>query len=122
MSEEEARGDLQMIEQSGYKMNAIINELLLLASVRKIEEVEMEPLAMSRIVAEAQRRLGSMIEEYQAEIVVADDWPIPLGRDQWVEEVWVRARRWCRSVLGARQWPWPHIGGTGPVVRAFHTA
>jgi GAF domain-containing protein len=88
MSDEELRGDLRMIAQSGKKMNTIINELLLLASVRKMEEVEMEPLDMASIVAEARGRLADFIEEHQAEIIVMDDWPVALGRGQWVEEVW----------------------------------
>jgi GAF domain-containing protein len=89
MSDEELRGGLQMIAQSGQKVDTIINELLLLTSVRKMEEVEVEPLDMAVIVAEARERLTGMVEEYQAEIVVVDDWPVVLGRGQWVEEVWV---------------------------------
>jgi two-component system, sensor histidine kinase and response regulator len=33
--------------------------------------------------------LTGMIAEHQAEVVVTDDWPVALGRGQWVEEVWV---------------------------------
>jgi GAF domain-containing protein len=89
MSDKELRSDLQVITQSGTKMNTIINELLLLASVRKMEEVEVEPLDMTSIVAEARERLTDLIEEHQAEIIVGDDWPVALGRGQWVEEIWV---------------------------------
>ena len=89
MSDQEIRGDLQTIEQSGQKMNTIIDELLILASVRQMEKVKMEPLNMARIVADAQERLSEMIAEHQAEIVVNDNWPVVLGRGQWVEEVWV---------------------------------
>ncbi len=89
MSEQEVLGDLQMIAHSGQKMNTIIDELLILASVRQMEKVKMEPLDMARIVADAQERLSEMIAEHQAEIVVSDDWPVVLGRGQWVEEVWV---------------------------------
>jgi GAF domain-containing protein len=89
MSDEKLRHDLQMITQSGDKMNTIINELLLLSSVRKMEEVRTEPLDMAGIVAEAQERVADLIEHYQAEITIADEWPVALGRGQWVEEVWV---------------------------------
>ena len=88
ISDEELLDYSQMIMQTANKMDTIINELLLLASVRKIEEVEMEPLDMASIVAEAQARLADLIEQHQAEIIVTSDWPVALGRDQWVEEVW----------------------------------
>ncbi|MBU0702917.1 MAG: GAF domain-containing protein, partial [Chloroflexi bacterium] len=81
-------GYSQMIMQTANKMDAIINELLLLASVRKMEEVEMEPLDMASIVAEAQAHLTDLIEQHQAEIIVTNDWPVALGRGQWIEEVW----------------------------------
>jgi len=88
VSDEELVRDSQMIMQTANKMNAIINELLLLASVRKMEEVEMEPLDMPSIVAEAKGHLADLIKQYQAEIIVTGDWPVALGRDQWIEEVW----------------------------------
>jgi signal transduction histidine kinase len=80
--------NLQMMTQSGRKINTIINELLLLTSVRKLEEVTMEPLDMDSVVAEVQRRLADLIEEHRAEITVMGEWPVALGRGPWVEEVW----------------------------------
>jgi two-component system sensor histidine kinase/response regulator len=68
-------------------MNSIINELLLLSSVRK-EEVELEPVEMSQVVTEAQDRLTYMIQEAQAEFIMPDHWPRALGYAPWVEEVW----------------------------------
>jgi signal transduction histidine kinase len=66
-----------------------VDELLLLASVHKIEEVELEPLDMAGIVAEAQRRLAGLIQEHGAEISMPDEWPEAMGRGPWVEEIWV---------------------------------
>jgi len=87
---ESERADLlQALHRSSWKAANIVNELLLLASVRRVEEVELEPLDMAGIVAEVQRRLADLIEEYAAEIVVPEKWPKALGRDPWVEEVWV---------------------------------
>jgi signal transduction histidine kinase/DNA-binding response OmpR family regulator len=80
---------LQMIVRGGHKAVSIIDELLLLAGVRKLEEVEMGPLDMASIVAEAQQHLAQMIEEHQAEIVLPDTWPVATGYSPWVEEVWV---------------------------------
>lgn len=81
--------DLEIIAQSGQKIDRIIDELLLLAGVRKME-VEMEPLDMAAIIAEVQNRLAYMIEEYQAELTApaASEWPAALGYGPWVEEVW----------------------------------
>ena len=77
----------EIIAQNGLKMKNIIDELLLLASVRT-EEVELKPLDMTDIVAEAQTRLGYMIEESQAEVIVPENWPLSWGYGPWVEEVW----------------------------------
>ncbi len=73
--------------KNGQKMSNIINELLLLASVRK-EEVELELLDMGEIVADVQSRLDFMIEESGAEIIVPEMWPAAWGYGPWVEEVW----------------------------------
>jgi signal transduction histidine kinase len=88
MPKEEMRKYLQTIIDSGYRMNNIIDELLLLAEVRG-KEVEREPLDMAGIVAAALRRLAPMIEEHQVEIIVPAVWPAALGYAPWVEEVWV---------------------------------
>jgi signal transduction histidine kinase/DNA-binding NarL/FixJ family response regulator len=87
--DEEIRDYLQTIVRGGHKASNIVDELLLLAGVRKVEEVEMRPLDMASIVAEAQQRLALMIEEHQAEIILPDTWPVALGYGPWVEEVWV---------------------------------
>jgi signal transduction histidine kinase len=88
ISVEEVQEYLQIIANTGAKMENIIDELLLLASVRK-EEVETMPLDMASIVAGARRRLGYLIWEYQAKIVMLGAWPSALGYAPWIEEVWV---------------------------------
>jgi signal transduction histidine kinase/DNA-binding response OmpR family regulator len=88
LSDEELRRYLHLIARGGRKMSNIINELLLLARVRKTE-VELRPLDMASIVAEATQRLSSMIEKSQAEITMPKTWPVALGHGPWVEEVWV---------------------------------
>ena len=76
------------IARSGRKMNSIIEELLLLAGVRKTE-VQLVPVDMGQTVTEAQQRLTYMIKEYQAEIVLPAAWPTALGYAPWIEEIWV---------------------------------
>jgi signal transduction histidine kinase len=68
-------------------MRSIIDELLLLSEMRDVE-VERVPLDMAQIVAAAQQRLASMIEEHGAEVVIPETWPVALGYGPWVEEVW----------------------------------
>jgi len=78
---------LQGILQAAFKMGNLIDELLLLAEVRKVE-APTSPLDMGAIVAGAQQRLAQLIETHQVEIRLPDDWPLALGYAPWVEEVW----------------------------------
>ncbi len=79
---------LTRIVKSGHKMDNIITEMLLLASIRS-GDVEVYPLDMARVVNEAQKRLRYRIREYQAEIITPDIWPAALGHAPWIEEVWL---------------------------------
>lgn len=84
---EEQKYYLDIIGRNGRRMNNIINELLILASVRKLE-VELQPLDMASIVWEVQQRLFSVIEEHGAEIITPVVWPVAMGYSAWIEEVW----------------------------------
>jgi len=79
---------LQGITRNVQRMNTIVEELLVLAEVRKVE-VRVEPLEMARIVADALDRVGDMARDCAAVIVQPEDWPAALGYAAWVEEVWV---------------------------------
>jgi two-component system sensor histidine kinase/response regulator len=76
------------IARSGRKMNSIIEELLLLAGVRKTK-VQLVPVDMGQTIAQVQQRLTHLIQEYQAEIVLPAAWPTALGYAPWIEEIWV---------------------------------
>ncbi len=89
MAPQMVQDQLRTIVYTGHRMTNIINELLLLASVRKMEDVAMHTLDMAAIVAEAQDRLERMITEAEAEITVPETWPMAVGYGSWVEEVWV---------------------------------
>lgn len=78
---------VQRIASSGRKMSTIIDELLLLAGVRKAD-VRLQKLDMAAIVSEALSRWTQLIAEQRAEIVVPQAWPVALGHAPWVEEVW----------------------------------
>lgn len=79
---------LQAIVQHGLKASRITEELLLLAQVGR-GEVEVEPLDMARIVAEAWQRLAEAAQDHRAEIHLPAAWPVAMGHGPWVEEVWV---------------------------------
>lgn len=79
---------LYVIDRNSQKMAAIIDELLLLASVRGMREIELRPLEMGRVVAEARGRLLHLIEGQRGEIRLPDSWPIALGYAPWVEAIW----------------------------------
>jgi PAS domain S-box-containing protein len=79
---------LDVITRNSRKMASIIDELLLLSSVRGVGKAEMHPLEMGRIVAEARGRLLHLIEEHKGEIELPDSWPVAMGYGPWVEAVW----------------------------------
>jgi PAS domain S-box-containing protein len=89
LEEEQTQEILQTIERTASKMVNIVNELLLLASVRKVDQVDIKPLDMERIVSEALARLVDLSAESHAQIRMPDFWPIAIGHAPWVEEVWV---------------------------------
>jgi signal transduction histidine kinase len=128
LSREEAHSFLQSIVHSVQKMDNVIEELLLLASVRKAQGL-IAPLDMTEIVALAQHRLAAMIEENQVEIILreASAWPVALGYGPWIEGVWVNylsnaikyGGRPPRVEMGATEQPddmirfWVHDNGAG---------
>lgn len=81
------RESLDEICSSGRKMATIIDELLLLASVRK-EDVEVTLLDMLSIVNNAMLRLRPECLKYETKIVLSENLPVALGHAPWVEEVW----------------------------------
>ncbi len=85
---DQVREFMRTIAWSGRKMTSIIQELLLLASVR-MAEVQIMPLDMGRVVGQARQRLVYMIEQQGATIVEPDSWPLVQGYPPWIEEVWV---------------------------------
>ena len=73
---------------SAHRMHNIIDELLLLSSVRN-EEVEAVPVNMSGVIDQALGRLGRMLDQYEGEVRLPESWPQALGYAPWLEEVWM---------------------------------
>jgi PAS domain S-box-containing protein len=77
------------ILRAGQKLDEIVEELMLLAGVRK-QEVIPEALDMGHIVRESIERLQVLAQDRQARITLPEDaaWPVALGYAPWIEEVW----------------------------------
>jgi signal transduction histidine kinase len=103
---------IQAIARNGRKIGRIIDELLLLAGVRRAE-AEREPVDIEGTARESLQRLVDMIGEYQAEIILPESWPMALGYGPWIEEVWANyvnnaikyGGRPPRVELGAQELP-----------------
>jgi PAS domain S-box-containing protein len=80
---------LQEIARTSHKMAKVIDELLLLSSVRNRKELTIINLDMENILNEAINRLRFLIEEHHAELILPKQWPTVLGHGPWIEEIWV---------------------------------
>jgi two-component system sensor histidine kinase/response regulator len=89
MSVEKLGETLAIIAQNGRRMANIINEMLLLASVRQMSEVPITALNMESIVNNARERLVDMLKEHAVQINSPEGWPTAYGYGPWIEEVWV---------------------------------
>ena len=73
------------VVRAGHKMASIVDELLLLAGVRQAT-VELRPVAMGEVVAEALRRVR---QTAALDPAAPAAWPAARGHAPWIEEVWV---------------------------------
>jgi PAS domain S-box-containing protein len=87
LNETQIRDSLDMIGRISRKMSDVVNELLLLSSVRK-EDVNVAPFDSDSIIREALFRLRHKIEEQGAEISLEKGFPQAIGYAPWLEEVW----------------------------------
>jgi signal transduction histidine kinase/sensor domain CHASE-containing protein len=81
--------DVQMIINAGVKMTTIINELLLLATVRRSGPISYVSLDMGAVVSEVIARMQHTINTANAFVSCPPTWPVARGHASWVEEVWV---------------------------------
>jgi signal transduction histidine kinase len=88
----------------------IVDELLLVSSVRKLDDVKMGVLDMMMITAEAQARLTDMIANANAKIAIPSIWPDAIGYAPWIEEVW--ANYISNAIKYGGQPPYIELGAT----------
>ena len=87
-SAEQQEQATQIIVRTGQKMDHIIQELLLLSTLREANVIKIEPLDMADILDEAKIRLTALQEEKQAIITYPESWPTAKGYAPWIEAVW----------------------------------
>jgi signal transduction histidine kinase len=85
--DEQMQSIIHNSSNAAYKMSDIIDELLLLASVRK-EHVKTTPINMSDVIPSVLERLKTQIEKYQPQIVTPVTWIAAQGYAPWIEEIW----------------------------------
>ena len=110
LGEKELREYLLAMNRSAHLMSNIIEELLVLAGVRKLE-VKLRTLNMAEIVTRVQERLADMIGQNNAEIILPSTWPDALGYSPWVEEIWVNYI--SNAIKYGGQPPRIELGGAG---------
>lgn len=79
---------LNVLRESSLKMISIIEELLVLASVSKLEDINISQLDMDIIVSSVLERLKHQISDSKAKIKICNDWEPSMGYAPWIEEVW----------------------------------
>jgi signal transduction histidine kinase len=86
---ESERIDYARAGQHGAQMMSnIVDELLLLASLRE-SEIEIGRVNMQAVIANVRGRIKLLLDQYNATIVVAEDMPDVRGYSPWIEGVWV---------------------------------
>jgi PAS domain S-box-containing protein len=100
---------LAHIQKNSRRMLRIVDELLLLATIREQKHIPLEPLSMSEWIQLALDRLEITIKQTQAEICLPEQWPLVLGYGPWIEEVWAN---YLANAL--------KYGGTRPQVTLGH--
>ena len=87
ISEEKRDSYLNQINVSSKKMDTIIRELLVFASIKK-EDVEIKKVNMKELIESARQRLRYQIDQKEAQLKVSDNMLDCLGYPLWIEEIW----------------------------------
>ncbi len=88
LEDEDRIGYAQATFHGAQMMSNIVDELLLLASLKN-SDIVFEPIKMESIVRRAKVRLAPMLKEYNAQLSLPSDFPTVNGYGPWIEGVWV---------------------------------
>jgi PAS domain S-box-containing protein len=109
LSEEQINTFLENIRATGQKGIDIITSLLLLASIRT-DEVVLEVVDTSALISQVQHRLAMLLAETKGTLLLPERWPLVLGYNPWVEEVWINYISNGLKYGGTP--PWLELGAT----------
>lgn len=87
LTRKELKEFLLQIKSTAFEMDNIIDNLLLLSEVRKVES-PVEPVDMAKVVDHVRNRLDYLVKEHRGRLVYPKDWPTAAGYGPWIEEVW----------------------------------
>ncbi len=87
LSKDELKDYLKQMRATAFEMNSIVDSLLLLAEVRKVD-APVENLDMAQIVNNVCGRLDFMFKEHRGRLIQPRTWPTALGYAPWIEQVW----------------------------------
>lgn len=76
------------VATSATKMNNIIDALLMLASVRRSDAVQLQPLDVKALARQVSEDLREFAENHQALVRISGHWPKALGFGPWISQVW----------------------------------
>lgn len=86
MSQAEIVEFATIITDTSLKMNAIIEALLLLAQLERVQKVNIGPVNLDSVVGQTLRRLDTEIRTAHAQVMLPGEWPTVTGYGPWLEE------------------------------------
>lgn len=89
LTPEQTKESSAVINRTAKKMSSIIDALLLLASVRRTDDINPDIINVRELAEEACQRLEQMATQHSATIEFVGEWQDAIGYAQWIEEVWV---------------------------------
>jgi signal transduction histidine kinase len=89
LTPEQTRESAAIINRTAKKMNSIIDALLLLASVRRTDDLNPSVINLRELAEEACQRLERVAQQHAATNEFVGEWHDAMGYPQWIEEVWV---------------------------------
>ena len=84
----EAEKVVDNIRRASATATSIVDELLLLAGVRK-QQVQLARLDMGALVEQVQQRMAFMVREHDGQLILPAQWPAAVGYAPWIEEAWI---------------------------------
>ena len=85
---DEAEKIVDNIRRATATAASIVDELLLLAGVRK-QQVQTTALDMAALVERVQQRMAFMLRAHDGRLALPDGWPAAVGYAPWIEEAWI---------------------------------